>query len=412
MSTSPRTETLPSTHGEWPADLLDVAALRSSGWRPSPFRQFLLKVHSRCNISCDYCYVYEMADQGWQRQPNTMSADVVDQTAVRIAEHVATHDLDEVRVILHGGEPLLAGPDFYRHLVSVFNRTVGTGTSIEFGIQTNGILLDERFLDLFLEHRIRLGVSLDGGQAVNDRHRRYANGRGTYDRVAKALTLLGEPRYRRLFSGLLATIDLANDPVTTYEALLEFAPPSVDFLLPHGNWATPPPGRVADGTATPYADWLIQVFDRWYPAPEREMGVRFFEEIINLLLGGRSAVESIGLTPVTLVVVESDGSLEQVDSLKAAFDGAAHTGLNVFEHAFDTALDNPAVAARQLRLDGLSDTCRSCRVVDVCGGGLYPHRYRPDNGFLNPSVYCPDLLRLIDHIGARLSADLSGMAGS
>lgn len=169
MSTSPHAEALPSPRAEWPADLLDVAALRSSGWRPSPFRQFLLKVHSRCNISCDYCYVYEMADQGWRRQPTVMSSDVVEQTAVRIAEHAATHDLDEVRVILHGGEPLLAGPDFYRELASVFDRIVGTRTRVEFGMQTNGVLLDERFLDLFLEHRIRLGVSLDGGRAANDR---------------------------------------------------------------------------------------------------------------------------------------------------------------------------------------------------------------------------------------------------
>jgi uncharacterized protein len=136
------------------------------------------------------------------------------------------------------------------------------------------------------------------------------------------------------------------------------------------------------------------------------MGVRFFEEIINLLIGGRSAVESIGLTPITLVVVETDGTLEQVDSLKAAFDGAAWTGLNVFDHSFDAALETPAVAARQIGVAALGETCRSCRVHQVCGGGLYPHRYRAGSGFRNPSVYCPDLVRLIDHIRDRLAGDI------
>jgi uncharacterized protein len=184
----------------------------------------------------------------------------------------------------------------------------------------------------------------------------------------------------------------------------------VDARIPrwrHGSWSAPPPRRGPDPAATPYADWLSKIFDRWYSAPHRETGIRFFEEIINLLLGGRSHVESIGLTPVNLIVVEADGTLEQVDSLKAAFDGAPATGLNVFGHSFDAALEHPAVAARQLGLDGLCTTCRQCPVRDVCGGGLYPHRYRAGAGFLNPSVYCPDLMRLITHIRTRLAADVA-----
>lgn len=394
---------------EWPTGLLDVSTLRASGWTPVPFRQFLLKIHSRCNIACDYCYVYELADQGWRRQPTVMSAAVMERTVERIAEHAAVHDLDEVRVIMHGGEPLLAGRDFFRDLSLAFGRRLDGNTRVEFGVQTNAVLLDERYLDRLLECRIRVGVSLDGGRSANDRHRRYSNGRSTYDRVARALELLAEPKYRPLFTGLLATIDITNDPIETYDELLAFGPPSMDFLLPHGNWTTPPPRRPVDATSTPYADWLIPIFDRWYSADRRETGIRFFEEIINLVLGGRSSVESIGLTPVNLIVIETDGTLEQVDSLKAAFDGAARTGLNVFDDSFDVALENPAVAARQIGADGLSSTCRSCRVMDVCGGGLYPHRYKAGSGFLNPSVYCPDLMRLIDHIAGRVTADLTAL---
>jgi uncharacterized protein len=396
---------------QWPEDLLDVTALRTAGVRPVPFRQFLLKVHSRCNLSCDYCYVYEMADQSWRDQPNTMSAAVVRQAARRIAEHAIGHNLDEVRVILHGGEPLMAGLSFFSSLAEIFREELPAGVRLEFGMQTNAVLLDERYLDVLYANRIRVGVSLDGTEQANDRHRRYANGNGSYQRVRSALKRLNTGDYRRLFTGILCTIDLDNSPLDTYEALLEFDPPSVDFLLPHGNWTTPPPYREPDPTATPYADWLIAVFDRWYSAPKRETGIRFFEEIINLLLGGASHVESIGLTPVTLVVVETNGALEQVDSLKAAFDGAPATGLNVFDHSFDDALENPAVVARQIGVDALSDTCLACRLRDICGGGLYPHRYREEHGFRNPSVYCPDLTKLIDHIRTRVAVDLEALIG-
>lgn len=391
---------------EWPDNALDVATLRAGGWRPVPFRQFLFKVHSRCNLSCDYCYVYEMADQSWRSKPVTMPAEVVARASARIAEHITSHDLDEVRVILHGGEPLMAGPEFFAGLAAELRNTIPASCTVELGMQTNAVLLDEKFLEVLLANRIRIGVSLDGGRDANDRHRSYANGRGSYDLVAAALGRLNTSPYDSLYTGILCTIDLENDPVATYEALLEFNPPSMDFLLPHGNWSSPPPRRAAGSATTPYADWLIAIFDRWYASRPKEAGIRFFEEIINLVLGGPSQVESIGLTPVTLVVIEADGTLEQVDSLKAAYDGAPATGLNVFDNSFDDALELPAIAARQLGVDGLCATCQRCEIRDICGAGLYPHRYRDGTGFLNPSVYCPDLLRLVKHIRDRVRRDL------
>jgi len=65
--------------------------------------------------------------------------------------------------------------------------------------------------------------------------------------------------------------------------------------------------------------------------------------------------------------------------------------------------EHPAVVARQLGLEGLSPTCQQCELVAVCGGGYYPHRYRPGSGFLNPSVYCSDLAVLISHITSRIA---------
>ncbi|GDY29883.1 FxsB family cyclophane-forming radical SAM/SPASM peptide maturase [Gandjariella thermophila] len=390
---------------EWPA-ALDVDGLRAHGWSPIPFRQFVLKMHGRCNLACDYCYLYRMADQSWRSRPPLMSAETLRHTARRIAEHAHAHGLSRLHLVLHGGEPLLAGTSRLAAAVTEVRRAVGPGAAVAASVQTNGSCLDRAALDTFARLGIRVGVSLDGGRAATDRHRRYASGRSSHPDVARALRLLGRPPYRDLFAGLLCTIDVANDPVGTYEALLEFAPPAVDFLLPHGNWTAPPPDRPADPAVTPYADWLIAVFDRWYAAPRRETGVRLFDEILNLLLGGTSRVESVGLSPVSLIVVETDGTIEQVDSLRSAYPGASGTTLNVVDHSFDTALDHPSIVARQLGAAALSETCRRCAIRDVCGGGHYAHRYRAGSGFRNPTVYCPDLFRLIGHVRARVRADL------
>jgi uncharacterized protein len=341
-----------------------------------------------------------------------MSPAVLELTIQRIAEHVTVHGLSTISVILHGGEPLLTGHSYVAGIVHRLHETLNPLVRLHLGLQTNGILLDETFLRMFHSFNVRLGVSLDGDSIAHDRNRRYRNGRGSYAAVSRALAFLRRPEYRVIYSGLLCTVDLRNDPIAVYEALLTANPPAVDFLLPHGTWSAPPPGRDCDRTQTPYATWLIAVFDRWYNSPQRETRVRLFEEILCLLLGGQSKSESVGLTPTSLIVIETDGTIEQTDTLKSAYNGAPATGMHVARDSFDAVLRLPSIAARQLGLAALADECIVCSLRQVCGGGLYPHRYRPGSGFRNPSVYCPDLFRLISHIRDRVRTDLSAYLGA
>jgi uncharacterized protein len=366
---------------------------------PLALNQYVLKVHSRCDLACDHCYVYESADQNWRRQPTVISDEIVSQAAQRIAEHATAHQLGAVQVVLHGGEPLLAGPTRLRAIISTLHSALRDVCHLDLRIHTNGVRLNESFCDLFEEFGVKVGISLDGDRSANDRHRRYANGRSSYQAVIDAVQLLRTDRYRHLYAGLLCTIDVANDPVTVYKALLSLKPPRIDFLLPHATWDQPPartPGQDAQ-----YAQWLIAIFDRWLD-DGRPTDIRTFESIISTLNGGTSSTEALGLTPSSLLVIETDGSYEQVDSLKTAYDGAPATGLSVRTDPVDAAAQHPGIVARQQGLDGLSETCRRCPVVTTCGGGLYTHRYRTGSGFENPSVFCADLFALIAHIEARL----------
>jgi uncharacterized protein len=394
-----------AAHPDWPHRLLDVARLRAEGWRPTPFRDFVLKVHQRCNLACDYCYVYEMSDQSWRDRAMVMPDHVVEAAAHRIGEHAREHGLDRVNLILHGGEPLLAGRERLRSTVRTIRAGLPEGCASTVGLQTNGTLLDEAVLDDFRELGVSVGVSLDGPPAENDRHRRYANGRGSSAEVDRALALLSRPGYRDTYAGLLCTIDPQTDPVACYEALLAYRPPAIDFLLPHANWETPP--YASGPSPTPYADWLIAVFDRWYRTTPQPTRIRLFESLIHLALGGRSRSEQVGLSPVALAVIETDGAIEQVDSLKSAYDGACSTGFSVLTDALDAALGHPGVVARQIGIHALAGACRSCPVRTACGGGHYAHRYRQANGFLNPSVYCGDLLRLVRHVDTQVRTDLA-----
>ncbi|WP_030044935.1 radical SAM protein [Streptomyces resistomycificus] len=358
-----------------------------------PFRQFLLKIHSRCDLACAYCYMYEAADQSWRERPRRMDMETVRRTARLIAEHAVRHELATVYVVLHGGEPLLVGARHLEATLRVLADCLPPAVELRVTLQTNGVRLaeDPALLPVLDRYGVRLGISLD-------------------------LSLILCIRDR------LCVVDTDADPVDTYEALLAFAPPRLDLLLPHGTWGTPPPGLegrtsppdeppvlAALGRSVPYGDWLCAVFDRWYDAPRRETGVRLFEEIMTLLLGGTSRSEAVGLTPVDLVVVETDGAIDQADSLKVSYPGAPATGLDVFHHTFADAAAHPAFQARQRGLAGLGPVCRSCPRVRVCGGGLYAHRYDPSRTpvFSAPSVYCADLAVLVDHIAGRLRRDVT-----
>jgi radical SAM protein with 4Fe4S-binding SPASM domain len=173
----------------------------------------------------------------------------------------------------------------------------------------------------------------------------------------------------------------------------------IDFNLPDAHWDNPPPRHSHGGLS--YGDWLIAVFDESAAGEAYRHSIRMFDDIIGLSVGASKANEALGLAPVTLIVIESDGSIQGVDTLKTTYAGAPDLGLTVTDDTLDRALAAPAVADRQHGADPLAATCRTCDLLTVCGGGYLPHRFSTANGFANPSVYCTDLQQVIRHIQRR-----------
>jgi uncharacterized protein len=379
---------------------------------PIIHQEVVVKIHRRCNINCDYCYMYRQADPVALSGLQVMSMDTMRQVAMRLGEYAAAHALAKLAVILHGGEPLLVGAERLGQYIRVLKAAMPAGTQLDLRVQTNATQLNPVMLEMLLKHDVRVGVSLDGGREANDRHRLFDDGRSSYNLTMQGLEQLLQPRYRHLFAGILAVIDLANDPVETYESLIAFAPPAIDFLLPHNNWTNPPPGlppqRLAAGPPSqppasvsplaPYGDWLVAVFNRWVEAPHKETEVRFLYEIVRIMTGGHSGLEGIGTDQRMALVIGTDGEIERLDSLRSTFVGAVKTGLTVFSHPLEAA------SGPGWDVPPPSPVCLACPIYKVCGGGLHVHRYWQPTGFANPSVYCNDLARLIMHIHQRLAA--------
>ena len=318
-----------------------------------PFREYVIKVHSRCNLACDYCYMYELADKSARTDPAKMNPMVFERVRQRIAEHVRENRVPSARIVLHGGEPTLVGIARLTDMAKALRASMPGPTATEISVQTNGLRIDSAAIDALASADVKIGVSLDGDRRASDRHRRFRSGRSSFMTVDRALRAL---RSRPdTFAGILCVVDVANDPVATFEALLAYAPPQ-NTRLPATACQLDTPRAGAPTGDTAYGRWLIAVFDRWYSAPRQETRVRIFEEIINLLLGGRSRTESVGLSPIATIVINVDGSYEQIDTLRSAHPGAVATGLNAFRSCpLMHAMRHPAVMVRQIGLAGLSE---------------------------------------------------------
>jgi uncharacterized protein len=375
-----------------------------------PLHTYIVKISSRCNLNCTYCFIYNLADTQWRHQPKLMSSDTFRLICNRIVEHSRKHAKKDIALVLHGGEPLLGGIKHLAPLLEVARSVFSeAGIAVHLSMQSNGILFSPEIGDLLLRHNVSVGISIDGPPEINDRRRVDHQGRGSSERLALPLQLLASD-YRPIFSGFLVVVDLDADPVSLLDYLFQFKPSSIDFLLPYDNWDRRPRGKENFDDA-PYGEWLISAFQHWYnlDSPTR---IRYFASIIRLLLGGHTLVESAGLDPVNLIVVETNGDIESLDSLKGTYDRATTLGLNVRENSFDEAANHLSIIARQIGAAALCDACRACPIVAVCGGGYLPNRYSEADGFLNPSIYCRDLQAVIHHIEARVARDLDAYRGS
>jgi uncharacterized protein len=367
---------------------------------------FLVKLASRCNLDCDYCYVYHHADQGWRSLPRFFSADDREAFAERLAEYATEAGLTRAAIIYHGGEPLLAGAETIVEFTRRLRDAVADKVELDVGLQTNGLLLTDEMLDLLEKEQIAVSLSLDGPREVNDLHRNTRRGRSSYDKVSSALERL--KRRPDTFAGIIAVIDASVPPETLLSFFADHAPPKVDFLLPDSHHGRPPPGREADPSL--YERWLIECFDLWFDEYP-ELPVRTFEALLDAIAGLTSGTDAFGLGDVSLITIETDGTYHDLDVLKVVGDGATRLDGSVRDTPISAVAASPAIAAhrRLLSKEGLSDVCRACEVVDVCGGGSVPHRFG-NGGFANPTVYCREMKGLIAHVRRRLEGCLAADA--
>jgi uncharacterized protein len=362
----------------------------------------LLKVASRCNIDCRYCYVYNMGDTGWSRGPKLMSSETCSASARALAR-LAREQERPFALVLHGGEPLLLGTARLEQVFLTLREVLPF--NYEISIQTNGILISREILDLCAAARVSLSVSLDGPRHVHDRNRVGFSGEGTFAKVLEGIERLRvHPDSTFLFTGCLAVIDPKSDPGEVYRFFKGLRPPSIDFIYKDGNHSRLPKGK-ASALSTEYGQWMAALFDV-YLSDDSPIRIRILDDMMKLIIGGAGSKEGVGLTNYGIVVIDTDGSVRKNDTLKSSFDGADRftAAWSVHTHSLSDILKSLEFAEYEAMQRPRNPTCLACPELSVCGGGMTLHRWRDGSGYDNPAVYCEDQKLLISHIRKEFTA--------
>jgi uncharacterized protein len=365
--------------------------------------QVILKVASRCNLNCSYCYVYNMADSTWKSRPAVMSNEVFEAALERILQQCLATGQDRFRIAFHGGEPCLIGPDTFDAWCGRARAVLGEIVQLRLLIQTNGTLLDSRWIDSFRKHHVSVGISMDGPKEIHDAVRVDHRKQGSYEQVERGLRLLQEAEVPY---GVGCVIPLGANPLTVHHHFLRLGCNQITYLMPHFTHDTIAPIRQRYG-ATPCADFLIPIFDDWWFESTLELQIDDLKNVARVIMGGHSHTEAIGNDPPCYVFIEPDGEMEGLDNLRACRDGLSQIKLNVRHSDFFDLLRTETMHSRAI-FEGmpLAPACRSCREGETCAGGHLAHRYSSARGFDNPSVWCADLLKLFAHVRARMGVSI------
>ncbi len=360
----------------------------------------LVKVASRCNINCTYCYVYNMGDDGWRDMPALISRETITALAHAIKEFV-TQQTEAFATVLHGGEPLMMGTRRLDVLLTALRDSLPRHYPIS--IQTNGMLLTREIVDLCSRHKVSVSVSLDGPKPVNDRFRLGKRGESTHDRVVAGVEVLRRhPDSEFLYSGLLSVIDPDSDPNVIYGYFKSLGAPSIDFLYRDGNHSNMPYGKESFESVE-YGEWLGRLLDIYLadPNPPR---IRFLDDIIKLCLGGRGIKEGLGDAEYGIAIVETDGTISKNDTLKSSFNGADKfsEAWSVKASKFKDVFQSAEFKLYHELQRPTSLTCKKCPYIHICGGGMPLHRWKSGADYDNPSVYCNDQKTLISKVASRL----------
>jgi uncharacterized protein len=367
----------------------------------SPVRPFYIMakpVCGVCNLSCAYCYyTSKMLDLYPGQKHFQMSL----QTLEEYTRQYLQAGLAQTNFGWQGGEPLLAGLEFYRRAVEFQRQYAATARFqtpeeqsfpapgpggdaapgqppspagqpdqvrvIANAIQTNGLLLDEAWCRFFAANRFLVGISLDGPPEWHDHYRRDRTGAGSFGRAWAGLEML---RKHQVEFNVLVTLNRRNAPhagdvyryfVNRGVRWLQFIP----VLEKDGS------GKVKDFSCTgrQFGGFMLEVFDLWRSRHVGVVSERLIDSVLHTLVHGEAALCCNAPRCANALVLEWNGDLYACDH----FVYRQWLLGNIHQAPLEELLRSPRLEAFAALKTDLPGACRGCEFLPYCQGGCPKH---------------------------------------
>lgn len=366
-----------------------------------------------CNLDCHYCFYLEKE----RLYPGTADwgmSDAVLEAFVR--QHIDAHaGQPAVAFAWQGGEPTLRGVDFFERVVALQAR-YANGMRVENALQTNGVLIDDRWAAFLAEQDFLVGLSIDGPEPLHDRYRRDRGGQPTFAAVMRAFETLAR---HRVAVNTLTTVHAGNmhAPLEVYRFLRGIGSGFLQFIPvveraaeapPDDGLSLVTPGAGVRAHVTPwsvdpdaYGAFLIAIFDEWVRRDVGTVFVQAFDVALEHWCGLESSLCVFRETCGRAVAVEHNGDVFSCDH----FVYPQYRLGNLLNETLGALVDSaPQRAFGDAKRDGLPPECVACDVRFACHGECPKHRFLPSrDGRRSLNYLCAGYKRFFRHIGPAMT---------
>ena len=335
-----------------------------------PAASILIKPSSaNCNIDCKYCFYKCLCNNREEYSRGFMSEETLKELIVSAIDYADGY----LAFAFQGGEPTLAGVDFFKKAVHLQKEYNYKNLIIENTIQTNGILIDESWAEFLGSNDFLVGLSLDGNKKMHDMYRQDTGGNGTFEKVMNTISLFN--KYNVKFN--ILSVITAQSSVKASALYKFYNRNKFDYiqLIPcmdeadRGNiYEAEHKIMHSEYAVTPkeYGKFLCEIFDMWYEdfVNGSRMDIRMFSNLAQMAAG--YPAEECGMNGKCncYFVVEGDGSVYPCDFY--CTDewqlGNVSDGFNVLADS-DKAKDFVNISLH------ISEKCSDCKYFSLCRGG-------------------------------------------
>lgn len=333
------------------------------------FQVFAKPVGSNCNLNCRYCYYLEKKSLYPETDHFLMTDDILEEY---IIQHIQASTEDVINFSWHGGEPLLAGIDFYRKALRLQSTHKPAGKTILNGIQTNGTLINEEWCKFIEKEGFIIGISIDGPAEFHNTFRRTKDGDNTWQQVIRGYQLL---KQHGVSPEILCVVNSENvrHPLVIYNFLKQMGAKYITFLPliePDDDSS-----RGVSSNSVPseeFGFFLSDVFDNWVEYDIGEIKIQIFEEAARTAFNQEHTLCIFKVNCGGVPVIEHNGDFYSCDH----YVNKDYMIGNIMNHSMTGFLESQRqIKFGKAKSGTLPRYCIECEVRTMCNGECPKNRF-------------------------------------